>query len=120
MKYGAIAAGHIKTAEAGLEILKLGGNAFDAIIAAGLASGVVEPCLTSLAGGGFLLAHTYDNKNILFDFFAHTPRHKNTNKEIDFYPILVDFGDATQEFHIGLASMAVREIWQDFFTYIKN
>ena len=104
---GVIAAGHEKTAEAGIEMLQNGGNAFDAAVASMLASFVAEPALTSAAGGGFLLAHTRDNQNILFDFFAQTPRHKRNLDEINFYPVEVNFGDAVQEFHIGLGSMAV-------------
>lgn len=104
---GTIAAGNLKTAEAGVEIFQLGGNAFDAAVAAVLASFVAESTLTSAAGGGFLLAHTTDNQNILFDFFSQTPRRKSTKGKLDFYPILVNFGDALQEFHIGLGSMAV-------------
>lgn len=104
---GVIAAGHQKTAEAGTEMFRLGGNAFDAVSAAILASFVVEPTLTSAAGGGFLLAHTQANANILFDFFAQTPRQKRSIEDIDFYPIEANFGDAVQEFHIGLGSMAV-------------
>ena len=104
---GVIAAGHEKTAEAGLEMFRNGGNAFDAAVAAILASFVAEPGLTSAAGGGFLLAHTQDNQNILFDFFSQTPRQKRHTEEINFYPVEVNFGDAVQEFHIGLGSMAV-------------
>lgn len=104
---GVIAAGHQKTAEAGIEMIRLGGNAFDAAIAALLASFVTEPGLTSAAGGGFLLAHTQTNKNILFDFFTQTPRQKRNPDEIDFYPVAMNFGGAIQEFHIGLGSMAV-------------
>ncbi len=104
--HGVIAAGHQKTAEAGTEMFRSGGNAFDAAAAAMLASFVVEPTLTSAAGGGFLLAHTAD-KNVLFDFFTQTPAQKRSRDEIDFYPIAADFGDAIQEFHIGLGSMAV-------------
>lgn len=104
---GVIAAGHEKTAEAGIEMLRNGGNAFDAAVAAILASFVAESALTSAAGGGFLLAHTKDNQNILFDFFAQTPRKKRNLDEINFYPVEVNFGDAVQEFHIGLGSMAV-------------
>jgi gamma-glutamyltranspeptidase/glutathione hydrolase len=104
---GVIAAGHPKTAEAGVEILRSGGNAFDAAVAALLASFVTEPGLTSAAGGGFLLAHTQDNQNILFDFFTQTPRQKRKLHEINFYSIEIDFGGAVQEFHIGLGSMAV-------------
>lgn len=104
---GIIAAGHEKTAEAGIEMFRHGGNAFDAAVAAMLASFVAEPGLTSAAGGGFLLAHTQNNHNILFDFFAQTPHQKRPISEINFYPVEVDFGDAVQEFHIGLGSMAV-------------
>ncbi|MCT7960262.1 gamma-glutamyltransferase [Laspinema sp. D1] len=103
---GMIAAGHPCTAEAGIEMLRLGGNAFDGAVAAMLASFVAEPGLTSAAGGGFLLAHTGD-RNLLFDFFVQTPRSKRHTQELDFYPIPVDFGGAVQEFHIGLASMGV-------------
>jgi gamma-glutamyltranspeptidase/glutathione hydrolase len=105
--HGVIAAGHQKTAEAGIEILRNGGNAFDAAVAAILASFVTEPGLTSAGGGGFLLAHTHDNQNILFDFFSQTPRYKRNLDEIDFYSVEVNFSDAVQEFHIGLGSMAV-------------
>lgn len=104
---GAIAAGDPKTAEAGKIMFELGGNAFDAAVAAILASFVIEPTLTSAGGGGFLLAHTQDKRNILFDFFTQTPRQKRALCEIDFRPVDVNFGDATQAFHIGLGSIAV-------------
>jgi gamma-glutamyltranspeptidase/glutathione hydrolase len=104
---GVIAAGNQKTAEAGQLIFELGGNAFDAVVSAILAACVVESVLTSAGGGGFLLAHTQDNKNILFDFFSQTPRYKKQCKDIDFYGIHIDFGEERQEFHIGRGSIAV-------------
>ena len=104
---GTIAAGNQKTAAAGIEMLQLGGNAFDAAVAAVLASFVTESTLTSAAGGGFLLAHTQANKNILFDFFSQTPRAKKLQSKLDFYPVDINFGDAIQEFHIGLGAIAV-------------
>jgi gamma-glutamyltranspeptidase/glutathione hydrolase len=103
---GVIAAGNQKTAQAGADILAQGGNAFDAAVAAMLASCVVESPLTSLAGGGFLLAHTRNNENILFDFFTQTPAYQKIVDHLNFYPVDVDFGGQTQSFHIGLASMA--------------
>ncbi len=118
---GAVAAGHELTAAAAKNILDLGGNAFDAVIAAGLASAVTEFNLTSLGGGGFLLAHTRDNKNTLFDFFSQTPKSKKIDKENpDFYPIMVDFGDTTQEFHVGMASMAVPGCTAGYFRIHKK
>ncbi len=106
-KKGMIAAGDRATAAAGQGILEAGGNAFDGAIAAMLAAFVVEPTLTSAGGGGFLLAHTQAGENILFDFFSQTPRQQKPVEAIDFYPVDVNFGDATQQFHIGLGSIAV-------------
>ena len=108
---GVIAAGHPKTVEAGLRMFEAGGNAFDAAVACILAACVTEPGLTSLAGGGFLLAHTHTNQNILFDFFTQTPRYKCPISELNFYPVGVNFGRIIQEFHIGLGSMAVPGVW---------
>ncbi|MEL6221436.1 MAG: gamma-glutamyltransferase [Cyanobacteria bacterium J06627_8] len=103
---GAIAAGHPQVVEAGLNIFRMGGNAFDSAVAAMLASCVAEPGLTSLAGGGFLLAHTKENQNMLFDFFSQTPRQKRPVSDVDFHAIDVDFGITTQQFHVGLGSVA--------------
>ncbi|VXD17385.1 gamma-glutamyltransferase [Planktothrix paucivesiculata] len=108
---GVIAAGHPETVAAGLAMFEAGGNAFDAAVACILTACVTEPGLTSLAGGGFLLAHTHTNQNILFDFFTQTPRYKCPISELNFYPVGVNFGRIIQEFHIGLGSMAVPGVW---------
>lgn len=104
---GAIAAGHQKTAEAGMMILEQGGNAYDAAVAAFFAACVVEHSLASLGGGGFLLAHTTTGENTFYDFFTQTPRSKRPIHEVDFYPIEADFGEATQVFHVGMGAIAV-------------
>jgi len=103
-QHGAVAAGDDETARAAAEILKSGGNAFDATLAALFASTVAEPVLSSLGGGGFLLAAPASGPSVLYDFFAHTPHRKCT--EVDFHPVEADFGATTQEFHIGLGSIA--------------
>ncbi len=102
---GAVAAGHQLTAAAGAEMLRQGGNAFDAAIAAAFTACVTESVLTSLGGGGFLLAHTAAGGNLLFDFFCQTPAAKA--EAVDFFPIQANFGDTVQEFHVGMGSMAV-------------
>ncbi|MEO0541714.1 MAG: gamma-glutamyltransferase [Cyanobacteria bacterium P01_A01_bin.105] len=109
---GIVAAGHIKTAEAAAAMLRTGGNAFDAAVAGVLAACVAESVLTSLGGGGFLLAHTAAGHNVLFDFFSQTPKTAlKPGQSLDFYPIEANFGDTTQTFHIGLGSMAVPGVW---------
>ncbi len=101
---GCVAAGDTHTAEAAAEVLRAGGNAFDAAIAALFASSVAEPVLSSLGGGGFLLAHPAAGRPVVYDFFTHTPVRKKT--QVDFSPVMADFGTTTQEFHIGLGSIA--------------
>ena len=102
---GVVAAGDKLTAEAGAEILREGGNAFDAAVAACFAAPMAEPALTSAGGGGFLLAVSETEPPLLYDFFVDVPP-KRIEKP-DFYPIEVDFGDAKQTFHIGAGSVAV-------------
>ncbi len=106
----AVAAGHRKTAEAAERIIKNGGNAFDAILAAMMMSFVVEPLLSSPGGGGFLLVGGPKQTPKLLDFFSDTPRipcSEINQDKIDFYPIVGDFGTRSQEFHIGHAAAAV-------------
>ncbi|MDH3228239.1 MAG: gamma-glutamyltransferase [Alphaproteobacteria bacterium] len=103
---GAIAAGDAATADAAAEMLRDGGNAFDAALAALCAAPVAEPVLASLAGGGFLLAEPADGPPVLYDFFCQTPKRVRPAGETDFYPVDVDFGTTTQEFHIGMGAMA--------------
>jgi gamma-glutamyltranspeptidase/glutathione hydrolase len=88
-------------------MLDAGGNAFDAIVAAGLAASVAEPALTSLAGGGFLLAKRQQGARV-FDFFADTPTlPSNLPDNLDFEAVTVHFPGSTQVFHAGLGSVAV-------------
>jgi len=117
---GAIACGHPETAKAAAQILNEGGNAFDAVISAHLAACVAEPILSSLGGGGFLTAHTAEGQNIVYDFFAHTPHVKRPLTEIDFYPITADFGETTQEFHIGMGSIATPGSVRGIFNIHKD
>jgi gamma-glutamyltranspeptidase/glutathione hydrolase len=111
-KKSIVATGHELVSGAAAEILRGGGNAFDAAVAAGFAGAVAEQTLTSLGGGGFLLARTADNhkvaREIFFDFFVDTPGRGLTS-EVDphFFPVTVDFGGSEQDFNIGLGSVAV-------------
>ena len=105
-KINAVASGHELTSYTAKEILKAGGNAFDAAIAAYLSMFVTEPHMASAGAAGF--ATTYQNgKCKFYDFFCQTPRSKASRDKIDFYPITVDFGNEQEVFHVGLASAAV-------------
>ena len=67
---GAIAAVHPLTAAAGARVLREGGNAVDACIAAAFTSWVCESPLTGPGGGGFMLVHSAkDGKTRLYSTF---------------------------------------------------
>ena len=103
---GVVAAGHELTVEAAETVLREGGNAFDAILAAHFAACVSEPVLASLGGGGYMIARPAGREAILYDFFVQTPRRKRPVDPQSFYPIWANFGTAKQEFHIGQGTIA--------------
>ncbi len=107
--HGVVAAGHPATLEAAAGVLRAGGNAYDAVIAAGFAASVAEPCLSSLGGGGFLLASTAAGRRTLFDFFVDTPGRGRADggRPPQLEPVTLRFGSAEQVFHVGHASIAV-------------
>jgi gamma-glutamyltranspeptidase/glutathione hydrolase len=103
---GALAAGHPLTAEAGANVLRAGGNAVDACIAAAAVSWICESPLTGLGGGGFLLVHLADEpRPHLLDFFVAVPQRPAPAEELS--ELVVDFGDSQQIFYTGSASVAV-------------
>ena len=53
----AVASAHSLATDAGLRILREGGNAFDAAIAVSATLSVVEPISSGIGGGGFFLLH---------------------------------------------------------------
>ncbi len=101
---GAIAAGHPLSAEAGARVLRDGGNAVDALLAAAFTAFVTEGPLTGPAGGGFALVHEPSGETTVLDAFFATPRQPLGEME----ELVIDFGDSgTQIFHVGDGSVAV-------------
>src|SRR3954452_291761 len=82
---GAVAAGHPLTAEAGARVLREGGNAIDAAVAAVMTSVVVEGGLTSLGAGGFMLVHTAE-EDVLLDFFVEVPGRGGVERRAGLVP----------------------------------
>ena len=67
-----VSAQHL-AAEAGLEILKAGGNAVDAAVAIGYAEAVTNPCCGNIGGGGFMTFHLADGSDHFINFREKAP-----------------------------------------------
>jgi gamma-glutamyltranspeptidase/glutathione hydrolase len=105
---GAVAAGHPLTAEAGARVLREGGNAVDAAVAAVLTSFVTESPLTGLGAGGFMLVHDPAREDVLLDFFVEVPGRSVGERRSELVPIPVYFSpDQPQVFNVGAASCGV-------------
>src|SRR5580698_4098697 len=64
--HGMVAAGHPLAAEAGMRILKAGGNAMDAAIATWAVQGEVEPGMTGLGADMFVLYYNAKTREVKF------------------------------------------------------
>lgn len=104
---GVVAAGHPLTAEAGGEVLREGGNAVDAAVAAVLASFAVESPLTGFGAGGFMMV-SRGEETVLIDFFVAAPGKDGIERGVELAAVPVHFDEETvQTFYVGPASCGV-------------
>ena len=105
---GAVAAGHPLTAEAGAAVLREGGNAVDAAVAAVLASFVTESPLTGLGAGGFMLVHDAATRPCCSTSSSPLPGADGVERRSELVPIPVHFTEeSAQVFNVGAASCGV-------------
>ncbi|MBP6023225.1 gamma-glutamyltransferase [Ferruginibacter sp.] len=80
---GAVVSAHPLASKAGVEILQQGGNAIDAAIATQLALAVVYPGAGNIGGGGFMVAHLANGKNISIDYREKAPGKATRDMYLD-------------------------------------
>ncbi|MEP7142367.1 MAG: gamma-glutamyltransferase [Ferruginibacter sp.] len=80
---GAVVSAHPLASKAGVLILKQGGNAIDAAIATQLALAVVYPGAGNIGGGGFMVAHLKNGKNIAIDYRETAPAKAGRDMYLD-------------------------------------
>src|SRR5881396_3811930 len=81
--HGMVAADEELGSEAGVEILKKGGNAVDAAVATAFALAVVEPAAGNIGGGGFMLVRLASGKTTFFDYREVAPGKATRDMYID-------------------------------------
>ncbi len=80
----AVASAHPEATAAGIAVLELGGNAFDAAVAVSAALAVVEPYSSGLGGGGFWLLHrARDGFEVMIDGRERAPLRATRDMYLD-------------------------------------
>ncbi|WP_449398754.1 gamma-glutamyltransferase [Chryseobacterium wanjuense] len=80
---GVVVSAHPLASEAGAKVLKMGGNAYDAIVATQYALAVVYPQAGNIGGGGFLVGVKNNGEKFTIDYRETAPRKATHDMYID-------------------------------------
>ncbi len=80
---GVIVSAHPLASEAGAKILKMGGNAYDAIVATQYALTVVYPQAGNIGGGGFLVGVKNNGEKFTIDYRETAPEKSSRDMYLD-------------------------------------
>lgn len=83
VRNGAVASAHPLASKVGVEMMRLGGNAFDAAVATQLALAVVYPGAGNLGGGGFLVARRANGETVALDYRETAPQLARRDMYLD-------------------------------------
>ncbi len=83
-EHAVVAADHLAASQAGVEILKKGGNVVDAAVATGFALSVVRPASCGIGGGGFMVIWDAEKKRgIALDYREQAPARATRDMYVD-------------------------------------
>ena len=82
-KNGMVVSADKYATQVGVDILKQGGNAIDAAVAVGFALAVTFPGAGNIGGGGFMVIHLKDGKNITIDYREKAPASAHRDMFLD-------------------------------------
>jgi gamma-glutamyltranspeptidase/glutathione hydrolase len=88
-QHGMVVTSDPLASEAGLEILRRGGNAVDAAVAVGFALAVTYPFAGNIGGGGFMLIRMARGKSIVIDYREEAPGAASRNMYLDSHGNLI-------------------------------
>lgn len=87
---GAVSSAHRLATEAGVDILRRGGNAIDASVGVGFVLAVVYPQAGNIGGGGFMVMHLKDGRNTSIDYREKAPLLAGRNMFLDVNGNIID------------------------------
>jgi gamma-glutamyltranspeptidase / glutathione hydrolase len=82
-KHGMVVSAEPLASDAGLQILKAGGNAIDAAVAVGFALAVTHPVAGNIGGGGFMLIRLADGRPVFVDYREEAPAAASREMYLD-------------------------------------
>jgi gamma-glutamyltranspeptidase/glutathione hydrolase len=80
---GMVVAQETRATRIGAEVLRRGGNAIDAAVATGFALAVTYPRAGNIGGGGYMLIHLADGRDIAIDYRETAPAAMTRNTFLD-------------------------------------
>ena len=89
-KNGVVVSASRLASQAGVDIMKMGGNAVDAAVATGFVLAVTYPQAGNIGGGGFLVAHLADGRDITIDYRETAPITANRDMFLDKSNTVID------------------------------
>jgi gamma-glutamyltranspeptidase/glutathione hydrolase len=82
-RHGMVTSSEAHASEAGVDILRSGGNAVDAAVGVGFALAVTHPYAGNLGGGGFMLVRLASGESAFIDYREEAPTAATRNMYLD-------------------------------------
>jgi gamma-glutamyltranspeptidase/glutathione hydrolase len=130
----AVVSARKEASDIGIEIMKKGGNAFDAMVAVHLALAVTYPIAGNIGGGGFVVYHTSNGESGSLDFREKAPGNAFKNMYLDENGGVIEgmstLGGAAVgvpgsiagifEIHSKFGSLPIQDLFQPSINLAKN